>query len=82
MPQAVVFPKNTEDGQESFKLGNKFSLNSITFSPRGGGRETNGQSLSSGIIIDCSKYMNQILNVKLEDGWVKVKLGIILDQLN
>ena len=65
--QAVVFPKTTEDVQEIFKLGNKCPFNSITFSPRGGGTGSNGQSLSSRIIIDCSKYMNKILNVNSED---------------
>ncbi|MGL5878898.1 MAG: FAD-linked oxidase C-terminal domain-containing protein, partial [Xenococcaceae cyanobacterium] len=38
--------------------------------------------LSSGIIIDCSKYMQQILEINLEQGWVRVQPGVILDKLN
>ncbi len=82
LPQAVVFPKTSEDIQEIFKLAHQPSFNSITFSPRGGGTGTNGQSLSPGIIIDCSKYMNAILEVNLSEGWVRVQPGVILDQLN
>ncbi len=82
LPQAVVFPRTPEDLQCLFNLAAKPEFADITFSPRGGGTGTNGQSLSQGIVIDCSKYMNQILEVNLEAGWVRVQPGVILDQLN
>lgn len=82
LPQAVIFPKTTADIVAIFQLANKPGFEQLTFSPRGGGTGTNGQSLSTGIILDCSKYMNQILEVNLEAGWVKVQPGVLLDQLN
>ncbi len=82
LPQAVVFPRTTEDIKEIFKLANKTEFEAVTFSPRGGGTGTNGQSLSPSIIIDCSKYMNQVLELNIKDQWVRVQPGIILDQLN
>lgn len=82
LPQAIVFPQTCEDLVHLFKLANQEQFKTISFSPRGGGTGTNGQSLSAGIIIDCSKYMNQILEVNLEAGWVRVQPGVILDQLN
>ncbi|NEO99186.1 MAG: FAD-binding oxidoreductase [Symploca sp. SIO2E9] len=82
LPQAVVFPRISEDLVHLFKLANQEIFRNITFSPRGGGTGSNGQSLSSGIMIDCSKYMNQILEVNLEAGWVRVQPGVVLDQLN
>ena len=82
LPQAVIFPRTTEDVVEIFQLASQPAFEQLTFSPRGGGTGTNGQSLSTGIILDCSKYMNQILEVNLEDGWVKVQPGVVLDQLN
>jgi FAD/FMN-containing dehydrogenase/Fe-S oxidoreductase len=82
LPQAVVFPRTEEDLVHLFQLANQELFKAITFSPRGGGTGTNGQSLSSGIIIDTSKYMNQILEVNLEEGWVRVQPGVVLDQLN
>ena len=82
LPQALVFPRTSQDIREVFKLANKTEFESVTFSPRGGGTGTNGQSLSPSIIIDCSKYMNQVLEVNIKEQWVRVQPGIILDQLN
>ncbi len=82
LPQAVIFPKTTADVVAIFQLADQPAFQRLTFSPRGGGTGTNGQSLSTGIILDCSKYMNQILEVNLEAGWVKVQPGVVLDRLN
>ena len=82
LPQGVVFPRTNDDLVHLFRLANQKPYQEITFSPRGGGTGTNGQSLSPGIIIDCSKYMKQILEMNLEEGWVRVQPGVILDQLN
>ncbi|MDJ0729611.1 MAG: FAD-binding and (Fe-S)-binding domain-containing protein [Crocosphaera sp.] len=82
LPQAVVFPRTTQDVREIFKLANKTEFESLTFCPRGGGTGTNGQSLSPSIIVDCSKYMNQVLEVNITEQWVRIQPGIILDQLN
>ncbi|MGK7915944.1 MAG: FAD-binding and (Fe-S)-binding domain-containing protein, partial [Prochloraceae cyanobacterium] len=81
-PQAVIFPRTTDDLATVFQLANQPAYQKLTFSPRGGGTGTNGQSLSTGIILDCSKYMNQIIELNLEAGWVKVQPGVVLDQLN
>jgi FAD/FMN-containing dehydrogenase/Fe-S oxidoreductase len=82
LPQAVVYPKSEKDLVHLFQLAQQEQFKSITFSPRGGGTGTNGQSLSSGIIIDCSKYMHRILEINLEQGWVRVQPGVVLDKLN
>ncbi|MEM9163578.1 MAG: FAD-binding and (Fe-S)-binding domain-containing protein [Cyanobacteria bacterium P01_F01_bin.4] len=82
VPQAVIHPRTTEDVVQVFQLAAQPEFQSITFSPRGGGTGTNGQSLSPGIILDCSKYMRQILEVNLPEGWVRVQPGVVLDQLN
>ncbi|MEL7358421.1 MAG: FAD-binding and (Fe-S)-binding domain-containing protein [Cyanobacteria bacterium J06560_6] len=82
LPQAVLFPKTTEDVAQIFRLANQPPFQTLKFSPRGGGTGTNGQSLSPGIIIDCSKFMTQILDVNLAENSVTVQPGVILDQLN
>lgn len=82
LPDAVIFPENAEDISTIFKLAAQQEYHDITFTPRGGGTGTNGQSLNAGIIIDCSRYMNNILEVNLEEGWVIVEPGVVLDQLN
>ena len=61
MPQAVVFPKSVDDLSE---LGALAAQNvNIKFSARGGGTGTNGQSLTNGIVVDISRYMNQVLEI-------------------
>ncbi|MBL7525074.1 FAD-binding and (Fe-S)-binding domain-containing protein [Legionella bononiensis] len=82
LPQAVIFPKNEQDIVSIFTLAQLKEYQDVSFSPRGGGTGTNGQSLSSGIIIDCSRYMTSIIEVNPEEGWVVVEPGVVLDQLN
>lgn len=81
-PQVVLFPKGKEDIVKIFTLASKDEFKEITFSPRGGGTGTNGQSLSDGIIIDHSRYLNQIGTLNLEAGSIEVEPGVVLDQLN
>ncbi|MDC0535555.1 FAD-dependent oxidoreductase, partial [Francisellaceae bacterium] len=81
VPECVLYPKNKQDILHAFRVGNQTQFKDLKFSPRGGGTGTNGQSLSSGIIIDCSRYMNQILEVDSEQKWVKVQPAVVLDQL-
>ena len=54
----------------------------VKFSARGGGTGTNGQSLTDGIVVDMSRYMNQILEINVEEQWVKVQSGVVKDALN
>ncbi|OGT29866.1 MAG: hypothetical protein A3E87_08980 [Gammaproteobacteria bacterium RIFCSPHIGHO2_12_FULL_35_23] len=82
LPQAVLFPRNQTDIEKIFKLAAQKQFKTASFIPRGGGTSTNGQSLGEGIIIDCSKYMTKILELNLQEGWVRVEPGVVLDQLN
>ncbi|SON48425.1 FAD-binding and (Fe-S)-binding domain-containing protein [Vibrio tapetis] len=82
LPQAVLFPKNTSDVQLIGSIGHAAPYQSVTFSPRGGGTGTNGQSLTKGLVIDLSRYMNQMLEINEKEGWVRVQTGIVKDKLN
>ncbi|EFE94373.1 D-2-hydroxyglutarate dehydrogenase YdiJ [Serratia odorifera] len=82
LPDAVVFPRSTSDVALLARLAADEKFSSLTFSPRGGGTGTNGQSLNSGIVVDMSRHMNRILDINLEQGWVRVEAGVIKDQLN
>ncbi len=82
LPQAVLFPKSTSDVQLIGSLSDAQQYQSITFSPRGGGTGTNGQSLTKGLVVDLSRYMNQLLEINEKEGWVRVQTGIVKDQLN
>jgi FAD/FMN-containing dehydrogenase/Fe-S oxidoreductase len=80
LPQAVLHPKGIEDLSIIGKLAN--SHPQVQFSARGGGTGTNGQSLTSGIVVDLSRHMNKVLEVNTEEKWAKVQGGVVKDQLN
>jgi len=82
LPQLVLNPRNKFDVQIITQLANEEKFNHIKFSARGGGTGTNGQSLTPGIVVDLSKYMNRILEINVKENWVKVEAGVVKDQLN
>jgi len=82
MPQAVLYPKTEDDVITIFQLANLPEFKMIKFAARGGGTGTNGQSLTDGIIINFTKYMNKIISHDLDKKTVTIQPGVILDQLN
>lgn len=82
MPQAVIFPKSKEDVVKVFKLAQDSRFKSVVFAPRGGGTGTNGQSLTSGIVIDMSRYMKGVGKIDALERSVWVEAGVIKDELN
>jgi FAD/FMN-containing dehydrogenase/Fe-S oxidoreductase len=81
-PQAVLFPRHELDVVRIAKLSAEPRFSTLTFTPRGGGTGTNGQSLTDGLCVDLSRHMNAILEVNAEEGWARVQAGVVKDQLN
>ncbi|SET29489.1 D-2-hydroxyglutarate dehydrogenase YdiJ [Thalassotalea agarivorans] len=82
LPQLVILPRSIEDVTLATRIASEARFNDIKFSARGGGTGTNGQSLTPGIVMDLSKYMNNILEINVEENWVRVQAGVVKDQLN
>lgn len=82
LPQAILFPKSVADVVILTKLAQKTAFQALTFTPRGGGTGTNGQSLNNNIIVDLSRHLTQILEVNVQERWVRVQAGVVKDQLN
>ncbi len=78
-PMGVVFPRNTEELIPIVESCNKFHIPVI---PRGSGSGLAGQAIGNGLIIDCSRYLNQLVDVNLEDQTATIEPGMILDDLN
>lgn len=78
-PIAVALPKSELDIQ---LLVNFAQLHRLTLIPRAAGTSLAGQVVSSGIIVDISKYFNQIIEVNKTEKWVRVQPGVIRDDLN
>lgn len=82
VPQAVIYPRHRADLQKALQLGQEPSFQGLSFSPRGGGTGTNGQSLSQGIIVDLSRYFTAIGDTDVKAGWVRCQTGVVKDALN
>ncbi|GLX80190.1 FAD-binding oxidoreductase [Thalassotalea insulae] len=82
LPQLVLHPRTKQDVQVITQLANQQKYQAIKFSARGGGTGTNGQSLTPGIVVDLSKYMNRILEINVKENWIRVEAGVVKDQLN
>ncbi|MDG6258210.1 D-2-hydroxyglutarate dehydrogenase YdiJ [Glaesserella parasuis] len=82
LPRAILFPKSVADVVILTKLAQKTAFQALTFTPRGGGTGTNGQSLNNNIIVDLSRHLTQILELNVQERWVRVQAGVVKDQLN
>jgi FAD/FMN-containing dehydrogenase/Fe-S oxidoreductase len=82
LPAAVIFPRSTADVALGLKLLDEPRFHAVSLTARGGGTGTNGQSLTSGVVMDVSRHMARILAVDREAGVVRVQPGVVLDDLN
>jgi FAD/FMN-containing dehydrogenase/Fe-S oxidoreductase len=79
LPLAVAIPKTKQD----LVLLIHFALeHNTSLIPRTAGTSLAGQVVGSGIIVDVSKYFNQIIELNKEEGWVRLQPGVIRDELN
>lgn len=78
-PLAVIWPRNADDIRKTVLFASKEKLN-ITV--RAAGTSLAGQVVSSGIIIDISKYLRSIIEINHGEMWVRVEPGVVLDELN
>ena len=78
-PQAIVQVKSKEDLVKTIKFAREHR---ISITPRGGGTSRAGNELGRGILIDFSKYLTRMIELNVEDKWVKVEPGIVLAELN
>ena len=78
-PLAVAVPKTKEDITKLIAFANE---NRLTLIPRAAGTSLAGQVVGNGLIVDISKYFNQILEINQEEKYVRVQPGVIRDDLN
>ena len=78
-PIGVVLPRSEEDVVAVVETANGHGVPVL---PRGGGTSLAGQAVGRAVVIDFSKYMRDLLDVNVEEGWARTQPGIILDELN
>ena len=77
-PIGVVIPHTADDVQAVVEFA---AGEGIPVLPRAGGTSLAGQTVNHAIVLDFSKYLNNVLEVNAEEGWARVQPGIILEQL-
>jgi FAD/FMN-containing dehydrogenase/Fe-S oxidoreductase len=82
LPAAVIFPRSTADVALALRLIDEPRFHDVALTARGGGTGTNGQALTSGIVVDLSRHMAKIVALDLEAAFVSVEPGVVLDDLN
>jgi FAD/FMN-containing dehydrogenase/Fe-S oxidoreductase len=78
-PIGVVVPRHKGDVQAVIEIANKLS---VTVLPRGGGTSLAGQTVGHSIVLDFSKYMQNVLEVNRDELWCRVQPGLVQDELN
>lgn len=78
-PIAIVLPETKEDIIKLIRFAKEHGTSLI---PRTAGTSLAGQVVGNGIVVDVSKHLNKILEVNVEEQWVRVQPGVIRDELN
>lgn len=78
-PIGVVVPRHKGDVQAAIEIANKLGVSVL---PRGGGTSLAGQAVGHSIVLDFSKYMQNVLEVNQEELWCRVQPGLVQDELN
>ena len=78
-PVAVVLPRSAEDVAQVMHLAQRHGLPVL---PRGGGTSLAGSTVNHAIVMDFSKYMNRVLEVRTEGRSALVQPGLVVNHLN
>ncbi len=78
-PVGVVVPRHKADVQAVLDVANRLGVSVLS---RGGGTSLAGQAVGHSIVLDFSKYMQNVLEVNQEELWCRVQPGLVQDELN
>ncbi len=79
VPLGVLLPRTEADVRAALDVCRTFR---VPLTARGGGTSQAGQCIGPGLVLDCSKYLNAILEVNPAERWAWVQPGCVLDDLN
>ncbi len=78
-PVGVVAPRTIEEAERAIGISR---AEGVTVLPRGGGTSQCGQTVGESLVVDCSKYLNRIVELDVARQRCAVEPGIVLDDLN
>ncbi len=79
MPAGVVVPRSIAEAERAIALARDAGVSVLA---RGGGTSQSGQTMNRGLVIDCSKHLNKIVDLDVAGRRCVVEPGIVLDELN
>ena len=78
-PLGVAFPKIQEDLHAAMELAAKYN---VPILPRGSGTSLAGQAIGHALILDCSRWLDRIIEINPEEHYAIVEPGVVLSHLN
>ena len=78
-PLGVAIPKTQDDLQSAVELAAKYK---IPILPRGAGSSLGGQAIGEALILDCSRWLDSILEIDPDSRTATVEPGVVLSTLN
>jgi len=78
-PVGVVIPRDAADVEAALAVAR---ANGVAILPRGGGTSLTGQTVNRALVLDFSRWMNEVLEVDEEGRWARVQPGVVQDELN
>jgi FAD/FMN-containing dehydrogenase/Fe-S oxidoreductase len=79
MPLGVVAPLSVKEAEYALALAREEGVSVL---PRGAGTSQAGQAVNSSLVIDCSKYLDHLIQLDVPGRRCVVEPGIVLDELN
>ena len=79
MPLGVVIPRTMEEAERAIAVCRG---EGVPVTPRGGGTSQAGQTINQSVVIDCSRHLDNLLELDAAGRRCVVHPGIVLDELN
>jgi FAD/FMN-containing dehydrogenase/Fe-S oxidoreductase len=78
-PVGVVIPRTEEAVRVALQIA---ADEGVPILPRGAGTSQCGQTVGAALVIDCSKYLNEVIRIDADTREATVQPGLVLDHLN
>ncbi|MBI5351990.1 MAG: FAD-binding protein [Chloroflexi bacterium] len=78
-PLGVAIPKTQDDLQSAVELAAKYK---VPILPRGAGSSLGGQAIGEALILDCSRYLDSLVEIDSDSHTATVEPGLVLADLN
>ena len=78
-PLGVAIPKTQDDLQAAVELAAKYAVPILA---RGAGTSLAGQAIGDALILDCSRWLDHIVEINPEEHYAIVEPGVVLSNLN